>query len=475
MFLPTQPNAGKRVFSSPARSELTAILLAAGVGKRMGPGAGPKCLSQIGGKSLLCRTLELLRAVGVEDLVLVTGFQAESVVREARAHAGRMRLTVLENTRYKEGAILSLWTAREFLDRDVLVMDADVLCPQAAFERLAGSTHRNCLLVDGSVKETGEEQMVFGRESQALHIEKKAPEEIRRRMEFYGESLGFLRLEASAAVLLRKLLDQKVQAGINSIEHEQLYPDLFGQVRVRFERVDGLAWIEIDTPEDLARAEREVYSRWLELKCVNRVVSGWFLPLILRFPLTPNQWTFYGFLIGAASLVFITMGNRAGDWTGAILFQWFYIVDNWDGEVARAKGMSTRWGGWFDVTVDAVVHTALPIALAVGVLRAGGPDGVLWLGLAGAVGVALDFWITLRAKARGFGPAIPGDPARGGSAKPVSLVIQWLKANATHENFSWVVVAALLLRWQAGLLALMAVGCQLFWIQYLWKERSRLR
>ena len=167
------------VLAPPAKSELTAILLAAGVGKRMGPVAGPKCLARVGGKSLLCRTLESLRAVGVEEVVLVTGFQSEAVAREARAHAGGMRLQVLENPRYKEGAILSLWTASDFLDRDVLVMDADVLCPQAAFERLVSSSSRNCLLVDRSVRETGEEQMVFGRESRALHIAKKAPAEIR--------------------------------------------------------------------------------------------------------------------------------------------------------------------------------------------------------------------------------------------------------------------------------------------------------
>ena len=253
-------------------------MLAAGVGKRMGPGAGPKCLARIGGKSILCRTLESLRAVGVGEVALVTGFQAESVAQEARTHAGGLKLTVLENPRYREGAILSLQTAREFLDRDVLVMDADVLCPQAAFERLVGSPHRNCLLVDGSVKETGEEQMVFGRGPRALHIAKKAPEEIRGRMELYGESLGFLRLSGKAAGVLRELLDRKVQAGIVTIEHEQLYPDLFGQSEVGFERVDGLAWTEIDTPEDLARAEREVYSRWSGPKCVNRVIPPGAVP-----------------------------------------------------------------------------------------------------------------------------------------------------------------------------------------------------
>ena len=460
--------------SSKDRKGMTAILLAAGVGKRMGPGAGHKCLARVGGRSLLRRTLEGLRAVGVGEVALVTGFQSEAVAAEARSHAGGMKLTVLENPRYKEGASLSLWTAREFLDRDVLVMDADVLCPQAAFERLVGSKHRNCLLADGSVRETGEEQILFGREGRVLHIAKKAPEEIRRRMELYGESLGFLRLEAAAAALLRKFLDQKVQAGVVTIEHEQVYPDLFGQATVGFELVDGLAWIEIDTPEDLARAEREVYRSWSGLKCVNRVISGWFLPLVLRLPLTPNRWTLVSLMLGSGSLWFMSRGSRSGELWGALLFQLFYLADNWDGEVARAKGLSTRWGGWFDVMVDAVIQIDLPLALAIGLHRAGGPDWVMWLGVAAFLGVGLDFWITLWAKARGFGPAIPGDSGQSGSAPAGSPVIQWLRTNATQENFSWVVVLALLLRCELALLACMAVGCQWFWIRFLSKERLRL-
>ena len=59
-------------------------MLAAGVGARLGAGedAPPKVLLEFGGKSLLRRHLEILRAVGVRELTLVLGYRADVIERE---------------------------------------------------------------------------------------------------------------------------------------------------------------------------------------------------------------------------------------------------------------------------------------------------------------------------------------------------------------------------------------------------------
>ena len=79
--------------------------------------------------------------------------------------------------------------------------------------------------------------------------------------ELAGESVGFLKLSAGAARLLRQLLEARVAAGDTGIEHEQVYPELLSRVEVGFERVDGMPWTEIDFPADVERAEREVLPR----------------------------------------------------------------------------------------------------------------------------------------------------------------------------------------------------------------------
>ena len=238
---------------------MTAIVLAAGVGKRLlGFSNGrPKCLIEIGGKTLLGRLLEGLAAAGVPEAVIVVGF-GEGAVRATIGNGpGTIRVRYLANPRYREGAILSLWTAREALDGPVLVMDADVLCSPAMIARLVRATQRNCFLLDASVEPTGEEQMLLVTGGRVRNIVRGgAPG-----YELAGESVGFLKLSAGAARVLRELLEIRVAAGHTGIEHEEVYPELLARVVVGFERVDGMPWTEIDFPDDVARAERDVLPR----------------------------------------------------------------------------------------------------------------------------------------------------------------------------------------------------------------------
>jgi choline kinase len=238
---------------------MTAIILAAGVGRRLHgvSGGRPKCLIEIGGKSLLVRLLEGLRAAGVAEALVVTGFGEDALRAAVRSAPVGIDVRCVSNPRYREGAILSLWTAREALGGPVLIMDADVLCGPDLITRLVRSLHPNCFLLDASVAPTGEEQMLLVRAGRVRNIVRGgAPG-----YELAGESVGFLKLTADAARLLRELLEARVAAGDTGIEHEELYPELLARADVGFERIDGMPWTEIDFPDDVEHAERHVLSR----------------------------------------------------------------------------------------------------------------------------------------------------------------------------------------------------------------------
>lgn len=227
----------------------SAIILAAGVGKRFGGALEhlPKGLLEVGEETLIARLVRQLRAADVSDIVIVVGFGGEHVEAAFGEEAG---ITILHNPDFTRGAILSLFTAREWLDRSVLVMDADVYGPDQMIARLVGSPHESCFLLDPRSEASGEEQMLMVRGDRVLDIARTP----RGEYDQLGESVGFLKLAPPAATLLRGLLAERIDAGDIDLEHEEVYPQLLSQTEVGFELVDDFAWTEIDFPEDLERA-----------------------------------------------------------------------------------------------------------------------------------------------------------------------------------------------------------------------------
>ena len=250
---------------------MKAIILAAGIGKRFSPpsppqsegkgGGLPKCLIEIQGRTLLERTLSALGAAGVDRAVVVIGYRGEMVEDRIGTRCGGVQVSYITNPRYDRGAILSLWSAREEFDDDLLIMDADVLFPTAMLRRLIASPQPNCFLLDASATNTGEEQMLLTRGGRVLTIIRGGSGDY----DLIGESIGFLKLGRSDAPLLRTILDDHIARGQDTIEHEEVYPIFLRQRFVGFERVEDLPWIEIDFPQDLERAEREVLPRIVAL------------------------------------------------------------------------------------------------------------------------------------------------------------------------------------------------------------------
>ncbi len=246
---------------------MKAIILAAGVGRRFKEVTDqrPKCLIDIHGKTLLERILAALGAAGILQAVVVIGYRGEMITQQIGSTCGGIQVKYVLNTQYEKGAILSLLSARDEFDDDMLIMDADVLFPVAMIDRLIRSPHANCFLLDGSAENTGEEQMLLTRGGRVLHIVRGGSGDF----DVIGESVGFLKVSRSDAPLLRSILDNLVAQGRDTIEHEEAYPIFLSQRVVGFERVDDLPWIEIDFPTDLAQAEQEVLPRIVALDQTN--------------------------------------------------------------------------------------------------------------------------------------------------------------------------------------------------------------
>ena len=230
-----------------------AVILAAGIGRRLGGGAEPmpKALLPFDGRTLLARHLAALRACGVGDVTVVIGFEGDQMRRTLQAEPG---VSLVVNPDFREGSVVSLWAARDRLraGRPLVLMDADVLYETRLLRRLVQSPHPNAFLLDRDI-EPGDEPVKLCIRGERIVDFRKQPTEAH---DWHGESVGFFRFTAEVAAELARRADDYVTGGRRHMEYEepirdmvQADPGLFG-----FEDITGLPWTEIDFPEDVVKA-----------------------------------------------------------------------------------------------------------------------------------------------------------------------------------------------------------------------------
>ena len=173
------------------------ILLAAGRGKRFGRRTAllPKCLIPLGGgQTLLRRYLDTFRTLGLRDVVIVVGHQKARIKRACLRWAGGLTVRFVDNPRYRLGSIVSLWQARQELDTDCVIMDADVFFSPNALKPLINAKG-SAFLMDPSSKSSGEEMMLMARGDRLVKIAKRTDPSLKIK----GEATGFLKLTARDA------------------------------------------------------------------------------------------------------------------------------------------------------------------------------------------------------------------------------------------------------------------------------------
>ncbi len=241
---------------------MRAVMLAAGVGRRLGQ-AEPKVLLSFGGRSLLQRHLAILDALGVAELVIGIGHEALAIER-ALTTLGRSEVSTVYNPDYEQGSILTLWCVREALTAGgpVLLMDGDVLYDRRVLAPLIETRHADCLLVDRAW-EPGEEPVKLGLKG---GVPADFGKTIDPATEALGESVGFFRLSEGMAAALVATAGRMIDDGGTERPMEDAVAAVLRAATppFGFEDVTGLPWIEIDFPEDVARAESEILPRLVE-------------------------------------------------------------------------------------------------------------------------------------------------------------------------------------------------------------------
>ena len=116
---------------------------------------------------------------------------------------------------------------------------------------------------------------------------------------------------------------------------------------------------------------------------------------LLRTPITPNQLTAATLVLALSGAALFAVGDpKAANW-GAGLFVLARFLDHFDGELARQKGATSRFGYHFDYISGASGYAALFLCMGLGLSH--GPLGswATFLGAAGAASAVIALFLNL--------------------------------------------------------------------------------
>ena len=244
---------------------MKAIIVAAGPGSRLNPFTNqrPKCLLEVGGRTILERTLEALRGNGIENIVVVRGYYSHLI--------NHPDITYYQNPNFKNNNILrSLFYAEDEMNDDFIFSYSDILYSREIVGRLIQSDADIALVADVNWAQhyEGRDQHPIP-EAELVKVENgrvvKIGKEVVSPQEADGEFIGLAKFSKSGAERMKaayhRVADEHPTAPFqHAASLEKAYMTDMIQELVDngspVQSVDiGGGWIEIDTPQDLARAQ----------------------------------------------------------------------------------------------------------------------------------------------------------------------------------------------------------------------------
>ena len=193
--------------------------------------------------------------------------------------------------------------------------------------------------------------------------------------------------------------------------------------------------------------------------------------VLLRFPVSANQITLAGLVLGLAASWFFLRATLGSNLVAAALFVASYLCSHCDGEVARLKRLESRFGDGLSELCGFVVHAALLLALGENAYKTFGHEIWRWLGYVAAAGTALTFVVDVSLKAQpAAGKSSLGDLSHTIGPTDVVRKTRWsdhalyVFRELMAADFCFVLLAVSVVNVPWLLLPAAAVGTHVYWM-----------
>lgn len=228
--------------------------MAAGRGSRLGSltAGKPKSFVEIRGRKLIEYNLKMLERYGIDEIIIVTGYQCEAFEELTR---DMKNVKFAYNPFYEMVNVLgSFYMGMNLLADDFIYLHADTICVPEIFEKLVRLESDIVLPVE--YKACDDEAMKVRSEAGKIaQITKQMPNELAD-----GEFIGMAAFRKKVLPALREKTKQLMKEKAFTAYFESAIQRLIDEEEFDIKAVstDGAFWAEIDFMEDYEKAVAEI-------------------------------------------------------------------------------------------------------------------------------------------------------------------------------------------------------------------------
>lgn len=232
----------------------TAVIMAAGLGSRFGKMTEtiPKGFIEVGGKSMVIRSIETLIACGIQRIVIGTGYKKEAYEALQSRYP---QITCVFSPRYAEtNSMYTLWNCREVIgDDDFILLESDIIYSHNAITELQKDEHPDIMLITPVTKFQDQYYVEYDEQGTLTRCSTNKEE-----INYKGELVGIHKL--SSAFYHRQCEEyQKIIADKPKLGYEYQLLWMSQHICPVFVlNSSDVIWYEIDDEDDLNYAEKKI-------------------------------------------------------------------------------------------------------------------------------------------------------------------------------------------------------------------------
>lgn len=222
------------------------LLLAAGRGTRISRylSGNPKCTVDIGNEKLIQYTIRMLNQKGITDIAIVLGYRADIIKETLKDYNVKYYYNPFFDV---TNSIASSWFAKDFLDDDIIIMNADVFLEEKLIDYIIAQNDSPVMFADSSRKEEADYKFKFENGILLKYGKELEGDDIS------GEYVGIGKFSKEFIKEFIPQLEKMINEQQHSVWWENVVYELSEQMNIYVNDVKGMFWAEVDYIEDYER------------------------------------------------------------------------------------------------------------------------------------------------------------------------------------------------------------------------------